>query len=367
MKKRIGRKGTALAAALVLLSLTAWPGAAAYGAGGIDTENEDYQITFDLSTSYQEQKPDGTSESLAGNRFAALNEEQITVNLYRVASVDASGNYTALTPYQALNGRLGAVSSETTAQIWAELAAAAYAVVSPAADAGDGETPAPGDTPVKTVTFAAKDGGVVKDLKSGLYLAAAEDVLTEEYIYHFTPYLVSLPGNKYDPPAVTDDTWQKEVTVGLKPGEEPRYGSLRIEKTLKSYNQTLGGASFIFEIRAEKGGAVVYSDVRSLTFDAVGTKSVMIAEKIPVGATVTVTEVYSGACYEQTVKEQEKDRISQAGETIEVKFTNDYDGRIHGGSSIVNAFEPDAADPKKWNHGKLKDSLGELIPDQTGR
>ena len=351
------RKGLALAAAFVLLALAARTDVT-YGAGGINISKDDCQITFDLGVSYTDPVDSGSQTAgtaVSGDRFTDLNKETIRVSLYRIASVDVSGKYQVPedSRYQSLKNGLENISSTTTAQEWMSLAAKAYALAVPAEDgAGTENTP---DTPESTLSFRKNDGEearTARGLMTGLYLAVAEDVTTEEFIYHFTPYLISLPGNAYAAPGDSDE-WLYHVTVGLKPGQEDRMGDLQIAKTLRSYNETLGGASFIFEIKAVKNGKTVYSDVCSLAFDSPGTKTVTIRGKIPVKSEVTVKEVYSGACYdvtEGTLKEQHPTIAADRMGTAD--FSNDYDERPNGGSSIVNAFAPREDGSGVWDEPK---------------
>ena len=77
-----------------------------------------------------------------------------------------------------------------------------------------------------------------------------------------------------------------------------------------------------------------------------------ILQKIPAGAKVTITEIYSGASYEvkpgtdsvqtiEVVKAQEPQEPGsvQKPETQKVSFDNTYADTPKGGSSIVNHFE----------------------------
>lgn len=191
----------------------------------------------------------------------------------------------------------------------------------------------------------------------GMYLIVAESVQSDHYTYHFKPYLISVPTNGYsDGVSGDNDEWVYQVRVGLKPEQEERYGRLRISKELTDFNSSLGAASFVFEVKAEKTvnnvNEVVYSDVVQLDFTGVGTQSVTIAPeadegvdvvgKIPAGSKVTVTEVYSGASYTTDSREQTVETM-QAYETeanvAAVSFTNHYNGDINGGSGVVNHFE----------------------------
>lgn len=257
--------------------------------------------------------------------FEELKELEIPVKLYQVAEVDTSGAYKALTGFEDL--KLEEITSETTAAEWEEKATLASEII-------DGKENAQEDTSC-TLTGGT---GKVEELSLGMYLVKAETVLSPEYEYSFTPYLISVPNNYW---ATTgDDTWVYDVTTGLKPGQENRLGSLIIEKQLDSYNATLGPASFVFQVEGEKDYEQVYSNVVSIVFDGAGTKSAQIDE-LPAGATFTVTEIYSGASYTLTTAPSQTAKIIAEGEEgspVSVSFTNTYDERMNGGASIVNHF-----------------------------
>ena len=85
----------------------------------------------------------------------------------------------------------------------------------------------------------------------------------------------------------------------------------------------------------------VFSDVVSLNFDSTGTKSVEITG-IPAGTVVTVTEIYGSSNYDAVSDgSQTAVIVADGGETApaEVSFTNEYNGGMNPGSSIVNRFE----------------------------
>lgn len=267
----------------------------------------------------------GTVTFQLDGEFEELKELEIPVKLYQVAEVDTSGAYKALTGFEDL--KLEEITSETTAAEWEEKATLASEII-------DGKENAQEDTSC-TLTGGT---GKVEELSLGMYLVKAETVLSPEYEYSFTPYLISVPNNYW---ATTgDDTWVYDVTTGLKPGQENRLGSLIIEKQLDSYNATLGPASFVFQVEGEKDYEQVYSNVVSIVFDGAGTKSVQIDE-LPAGATFTVTEIYSGASYTLTTAPSQTAKIIAEGEEgspVSVSFTNTYDERMNGGASIVNHF-----------------------------
>ena len=121
--------------------------------------------------------------------------------------------------------------------------------------------------------------------------------------------------------------------------DEPQLGELKITKNLERFAGP-DAATFVFQIEAVLDGKNVYSNVTSLTFSGPMSQSVVITG-IPVGAEVTVTEVYSGSRYE-TVSEPVQTAVILSPEEddapSEVIFTNDYDDTGKGGHGILNTF-----------------------------
>ncbi len=176
-------------------------------------------------------------------------------------------------------------------------------------------------------------------LEAGLYLLLAHGAGAEDYAvelgdgrlgtviesgasrYTFLPQMVAVPA---------------EGEALMKPAEEPELGELEIEKTLNRYVDGQPG-TFAFEVEATLDGVNVYSDVVSVTFTEAGTQSVLV-EGIPVGAEVTVTEVYSGASYYLTSEPVQTAVVGPEGEeTAGVRFTNDAEDGNRGGSA-TNRF-----------------------------
>lgn len=379
-RRKRGRGVRALSASLaaLLCALTAGPGAA-YGATDIDTARTDCRIDFTLDvdtlnrngeTGYLETaSPDydqyygELAEYLSGGGDSGAEDgpgpdsspRAIQVNLYRIAEVDEGGRYKLLADYAASEGLSGleAADADTTAQQWAGWAAsAAQRAVGTVGEDGILEPPAGGQLqPDGSAEIALQDGkaaGAVENLSVGLYLVDVEPVVTDGCRYSFIPYLISLPNRSYraqDAEGQEADEWiygneeGKRIYVGLKPEREDRYGDLILEKRIRDYSETFRGASFVFEIKAVRDDRVVYNDVVSLDFDSYGTESVRI-EKLPVGAEVTVTEVYSGANYVPADGNNVKSAVIAAGEeTVKVSFENEYKGTNNGGNaSVVNHF-----------------------------
>lgn len=319
--------------------------------------------------------PDAADPDTEGGTASDSSRRAIQVNLYRIADVDEGGHYRLLPDYAASDALQGLKSAEadTTAEQWSQWAAeAARLAVGTVREDGVLEPPPGGQLqPEGSAEITLQDGkaaGAVENLRVGLYLVNVEPVDTDCYRYSFIPYLVSLPNRSYRAQEADGqgaggqnadgqnaggqnadgqgaDEWiygneeGKRIYVGLKPEREDRYGDLILEKRIRDYSETFRGASFVFEIKAVKDHRVVYNDVVSLDFHSYGTESVRI-EKIPAGAEVTVTEVYSGANYVPTDGNYVKSAVIAAGEeAAKVSFENAYEGTNNGGNaSVVNHF-----------------------------
>lgn len=156
----------------------------------------------------------------------------------------------------------------------------------------------------------------------------------------FAPVLVSLPTKDADEHGVVNTAnpgdWIYDSIISLKPEMRNRYGSLEIVKNLVGYVEG-SPATFVFDIEAVLGGKNVYSNVVSLTFANVGNQNCRI-DKIPVGAEVTVTEVYSGVCY-RLVTQNNQTAVITADEIVSVEFTNEPIDNYNSGGGITNHFE----------------------------
>ena len=327
VNKRLKQGSTFLLAVALTFPLLTLPGAKA--ASAIDTDAE-CSIQFDIG----------------GNSELLNDDVTVQVNLYKVASVDVSGNYTATDAFTGLDlSSVSADNLDTAAATWAERAKEAQGKL----------TDSEGNTvvdPTETVTLQ-NGRGYQDKLDTGLYLVDTPKVITTNYTYTFTPYLVSLPTNNYYSGNGASDDWIYDLTkehnsaVGLKPEQHVRYGNLVINKELVDYNATFGNnATFVFQIDITTLDKKTETRIEELTFNAAGSDSVTI-EKIPAGSTVTVTEVYSGASYKLTSENKVKATIvandekeaGQAGETAVVSFTNEHDGRTNGGYGVKNNFK----------------------------
>ncbi|MFR3412794.1 MAG: DUF5979 domain-containing protein [Coprococcus sp.] len=322
MNKRLKQGSTFLLAVALTFPLLTLPSAKA--ASAINT-GQKCSIEFDIS---------GNSSELLST--------SIPVNLYKVASVDESGNYTGIGAFSKLDlSSVSADNLDAAAATWAERAAEAKKLLK--------------DDTEPTTTTLTQGRGTATGLDTGLYLVDTPKVITPNYTYTFTPYLVSLPTNNYYSGNGASDDWIYDLTkeynsaVGLKPEQHVRYGNLVINKELVDHNATFGNnATFVFQIDITTLDEKKETRIEELTFSAAGNDSVTIT-KIPAGSHVKVTEVYSGASYElASAKSQETDIIANPEKETEVEFRpaevsfiNKHDGRTNGGYGVKNNFKLD--------------------------
>ncbi len=264
---------------------------------------------------------------------ADLAESTVKVAVYKVADVDENGLFTLeerfapLAENEQWNG--GNLGQDTRAQ---DLLDGAMDLIVPADADGETENTEPALVPDAEVETNAVDGEI--KLGVGLYVLAPGEVQTERWVYTFGPVLLAVP-------ATVDGAWSYELPVSMKAERVPRLTEIVIDKTLTSYNATLGPTTFLFDVEAERDGESVYSNVVGLTFSGPGTRSVTVSG-IPVGSHVTVTEVYSGGSYAvaggRVSVEIEQLPLPEGENVTRVPFTNDYDDHRIPDGSVVNTF-----------------------------
>lgn len=265
-----------------------------------------------------------------------LANADIDIKIYKIADMASTGAFTSTKDFASLKIEDIASGEEN----WPQTAEDAVKIVEDKKLEADGE-------------FHVENGtGMWKNLSHGLYLVEAADTDTDNYTYKFNPYIISLPDNLYyQTKNVEDDAWIYDVTAGLKPERENRYGSLKIVKTLQDFNDSLKEATFVFSVEGtDKDGNVVYSNVASTTFDGAGTKEAVLDE-IPAGTTLTITEVYSGASYTLTSDETQTGTVV-ADETIEADFSNTYNNELKPGYGVTNHFDYSEDDGWRWTQQK---------------
>ncbi len=324
------------------------------------------------------------------DQYPELMNAEIPVTLYKVADMDSNAEYMPLEGFSEIG--LEDIDSGTTAGDWAAIAEKACQALGrpyeleeeksketgekPGEEVGEtageeagepteeetGENPEmpEAEAPVKSEFSVRLANGpaTLGGLECGMYLVYAEETLTDNYVYNFTPYLVSLPTSDYTIENGGTDTWTYDVTMGLKPQQSTRYGDLIIEKTLGTVNTSMGGASCVFQVEAIKDNKIVYSNVLSLNFKEPGTKQIVVDE-IPMGAAVTVTEIYAGAGYRLTSAPSVDVTVvtpETEGYPATAEFTNDYEYPGYG-TSVVNHFEHIG---EGWEWNSQADNAGNI-------
>ena len=225
MRKRRwkSRKGAAfLAFALALaLGLSGTGLLDTHAAGPVETDRVDCTLSVNLIDLFAQIEEDYAAAGQEIQEEAAAKE--VVLNLYKAADVDVSGKYTAVLDFEdaplekddggssTFGQELAAVDSETAAAEWEAMAAAAAGVTEGLAPVGT-RTALEGQP---SVTFTA--------LPVGLYLVVPQQLETPYYFYNFTPYLVSVPDNDFNPdaPAGPDNTDDWVYKVEDYPEMEP--------------------------------------------------------------------------------------------------------------------------------------------------
>lgn len=314
MRKRIKRGGALLLASALVFAAMVMPEAQA--AVAVDV-NASCTLNFQVETT----------------TFDELDDISIPVNIYKVADIDVSGNYTAVDVFDDESLDLSSVSEGNAAE-WEARAAAASVL-------------AEGTEPTTTATITGGEA-TVSNMNTGLYLVEAQDANSPYYTYSFSPYLISLPDNAYYKVDGATDDWIYNVTVGLKPEQTVRYGSLEIVKNLLVMNTIMGNdATFVFAVNVDEypcDGTTDYTRYASVTYQelAAGAAETLV-NNIPAGSTVTVSEVYTGSGYECLTGEQTQIIVADGEENapVSVTFENTSDNTWNGGSGIENTFIAD--------------------------
>lgn len=268
----------------------------------------------------------------------------VTVNVYKVADMNVSAEFTPTEAFQGMDFNV-VMNKDTNAAKWENLAKGAVEKLN-------------GVEPTETGAIKNGNSAVIDGLDVGMYLIMPQETFNRDATrkYVFTPYLTALPSSDYTQTGTGSDDWQYNRTIYLKGEAQPQFGKLTINKTLQDYNETLGPTTSVFEIVGKDAqGNVVYTNVASITHDGAGEKSVTI-ENIPVGIEVTVTEVYAGASYEiadENVKPAtivSDAAVSNGSPAASVAFTNKYNGGNDSGYGLMNEFK--VGDDGAWEWTK---------------
>lgn len=299
------------------------------------------------------------------SEFAQKYVGDVEIELYKIADLDAAGNPIISDEFKASDIDLSVIDSDTTVEetktkivepadkFVAENRAKLTKVVI------DGNKTADGMTASKTI----KNG-------AGLYLYRVSNTVQDaENTYIFTPAVFFAPTSERIVSGQGADTWNYNVTIAPKAKAERRYGDLEINKTLKTFNKSLGTASCVFEVEGiDSSNKTVFSNVYTMNFDSADTQTIKI-EHIPSNIICKVTEVYSGASYSEVAVPVENSSENGvriiADEVVDVNFANDYDDRLNvGGLGVENHFEQNKTEADGTT-GFSYDWKGSNLPSST--
>lgn len=194
---------------------------------------------------------------------------------------------------------------------------------------------------VKTEQASGEDGAD----KTVTY---ATRVVTDDYEYLYRPQLLTVPTKVSEENEQQYNTaygnWVNTLTIYAKPTREAKNGDLKIIKNVS--NPGPDPVTFVFEVSWPGKDRIPVTKVVSMEFKGETRKEYVLADTVPIGATVTVTEVHSGIGYTavtgpQTVTIQATPPAPEDSETAEdfnaVTFSNDHTGP-GGGHGILNRF-----------------------------
>lgn len=277
----------------------------------------------------------------AGTSAEDFENMTVSVNVYKVADMNVSAEFTSTTGFEDLD--FNVVMEDSNAATWENLAAEAVQRLE-------------GVKPTATENIEKGNPAVIGSLGVGMYLIVPQETFNSDSTrkYVFTPYLTALPSSDYTQTGAGSDDWQYDRTIYLKGEAQPQFGKLTINKTLQNYNATLGLTTSVFEIVGKDAQEnVVYTNVASITHNGAGTESVTI-ENIPAGITVTVTEVYAGASYEidgENVKIAtivSDEAVGPGNAEASVAFTNKLNGGHDSGYGLMNEFKAGEDGDWEW-------------------
>ena len=177
-----------LAAAAVVTGVAARAGLCGAGCGG-----------------RQNVLPDGQHR---GGRFLIedLERTRWEVRLYRIASVDAKGEYTATEGFESLEDGIDGVTAAADWIRWRQERRRLF--FRGREDAG---------SEADAVITMADGEGTVQDLSTGLYILLSETAETALYEYTFQPAVALLPGPEYEGNETTSQgDWIYDQTTVLK-------------------------------------------------------------------------------------------------------------------------------------------------------
>lgn len=205
--------------------------------------------------------------------------------------------------------------------------------------------------PTAELTVAkGADFGKAEGLQPGLYLLRMEDAYTDLWHYSGMVSAVFLPGTReevHDEESIRvhDDTavdLYYDLEIYAKMERTPNVGDLIIEKTVDRFEKMAQEAVAVFEVKAVHEGKVVYNQLKTLIFTEPGKKTAVVTG-LPVGAKVTVTEIYSGSGFHLVGENPQTVTITATEDDeeyrpVQVSFKNEG-GDHDGGTAVINRFD----------------------------
>lgn len=285
----------------------------------------------------------GTDE---GNKL--LQEAGAAYDLYLLATMEAEGHYAFLDEFRPDAWPNGPDAWKSMAQDAAAKCVDKKTPVVSGAPLGQwvGKNAADEDLQAGLyllITRPAEGEGYLKSFKDeegNTYLAS--ELRAKEYAITVAPEIIALPTKEADEDGVINTAnagdWIYDVEVFLKPEFEKRLGSIEIVKDLLTY-ETSHNAFFVFQVEGMLDGKNVYSNLVSMRFEGYGEQRKLIGN-IPVGAKVTVTEIYSTPGYSIVGADSGTITVS-ADEVLSVRFENDWDETRDKGDGVMNGFNYD--------------------------
>lgn len=350
--------------AVLLLAVAVAISVPAVRAGAADPERLDLEKTVSLTV-----KPDPADflEDLDGN---------VQVDVYKIAAAVPDGEHKSSFVFEPVSAEIDPALATYDAMAAADWAALAQEMAEAVLLKDGAAAEQPALTPETDLTALA----------AGLYLVIAHtpgadpadyvvtgDTLTtvalsDLYEYTYSPELIVVPSTAGDNPALDEDgnpmevttaggDWYYAINATLKPSRANRFGDLVINKTVQVYENS-SPVTFAYRVVATVDGEVVFDDYTSITWPQ--ETSVSILGKIPVGASVTVTEDYPGAGYvpvgsttATTTIVAPVDANGEEQAPASVSFVNTYNNTNTSGYGIRNEFTySEETDEWIWNGGE---------------
>ncbi len=181
----------------------------------------------------------------------------------------------------------------------------------------------------------------------------ATRVVTDDYEYLYRPQLLTVPTKVSEENEQQYNTaygnWVNTLTIYAKPTREANNGDLKIIKNVN--NPGPDPVDFVFEVSWLGKDRIPVTKVVSMTFEGETRKEYVLANTVPIGTEVTVTEVHSGIGYTAEISSRTATIVATPTPTegaasansadsatiAEVVFTNDHTGP-GGGHGILNRF-----------------------------